>query len=183
MNLKINISTPRLYLRLMEESDANDVLEILGDKETAELGGISPLSTLDDAIDFIQGYTSIGNLVSIVKDNQQGEVVGIIEVYPKSLFFGQEAPIHSFCLAYYMKKSHRGNGYMTEAIMAINEDIFLQGVSQISVGIFPRNDVSKRVAVKCGFVLDGLYKDFLEYDDHTEDVEFYHIDNPYQLVR
>lgn len=40
MDLQINISTPRLYLRLMEESDANDVLEILGDKETAELGGI-----------------------------------------------------------------------------------------------------------------------------------------------
>lgn len=91
MDLQINISTPRLHLRLMEESDAKDVLEILGDKETAELGGISSLSTLDDA--------------------------------------------------------------------------------------------SKQVASKCGFVLDGLYKDFLEFsDEHKEDVEFFHVDNPYQLA-
>ena len=68
-------------------------------------------------------------------------------------------------------------------IKAIEDDLFQQGVSQISVGIFPRNDASKKVAAKCGFVLDGLYKDFLEFDDeHTEDVEFYHVDNPYQLA-
>ena len=183
MDLQINISTPRLHLRLMEESDAKDVLEILGDKETAELGGISSLSTLDDAIDYIQGYTPVGYLVSIVKDNPQGEVVGIMEVYPKYLFFGHEAPRRSYCLVYYTKKTHRGNGYMTEAVKAIEEELFLQGVSQISVGIYPRNDASKKVASRCGFVLDGLYKDFLEFsDEHKEDVEFYHVDNPYQLA-
>lgn len=118
MDLQINISTPRLHLRLMEESDAKDVLEILGDKETAELGGISSLSTLDDAIDYIQGYTPVGYLVSIVKDNPQGEVVGIMEVYPKYLFFGHEAP-QAFLLPWVL---------------------------------------------------------------HEEDVEFYHVDNPYQLA-
>ena len=72
---------------------------------------------------------------------------------------------------------------MTEAVMAVEDDLFRQGVSQVTIGVFPRNEASKRVASKCGFKYDGLYKDFLELGvERTEDVEFYSVNNPYHLA-
>ncbi len=181
MDIAIEVRTPRLSMRAMKEEDAKDVLEILSDKETAELGGMNPISSLDAALDYIR-FPS-GHLVSIVKEGEKEEVIGIMEVYPKYLFIELDAPEFSYCLGYYTKKSHRGQGYMTEAVKAVREELFRQGVSQVTIGVFPRNEASKKVAHKCGFKFDGLYKDFLELgDDRTEDVEFYSVDNPYQLV-
>ena len=181
MDIAIDVRTPRLFLRAMVEEDAKDVLEILSNKETAELGGVNPLTSMDEALDFIKNYVPGGHLVSIVKEGEQEEVIGILEVYPKYLFFGSEAPNYSYCLGFYIKKGHRGQGYMTEAVKAVKEDLFSQGVSQVPAGVFPRNEASKRVVLKCGFNFDELYEDFLEFDDErTEDVEFYSVDNPYQ---
>ena len=181
MDIAIEVRTPRLSMRAMKEEDAKDVLEILSDRETAELGGMNPISSLDGALDYIR-FPS-GHLVSIVKEGKEEEVIGIIEVYPKYLFIELDAPEYSYCLGYYTKKSHRGKGYMTEAVKAVKEELFRQGASQVTIGVFPRNEASKRVASKCGFKLDGLYKDFLELgNDRTEDVEFYSVDNPYQLA-
>ena len=183
MEIAIDVRTPRLSLRAMKEEDAKDVLEILSDKETAELGGVRPINTLDEAIDFIRNYISVGHLVSIVKEGVQEEVIGIMEVYPKYLFFAFDALEYSYCLGYYTRKGYRGMGYMTEAVQAIEDELFRQGVSQVTVGVFPRNEASKKVASKCGFKFDGLYKDFLELEDERiEDVEFYSVDNPYQIA-
>lgn len=183
MEIAIDVRTPRLFLRALKEEDAKDVLEILSDKEAAELGGVSPISSLDEALDFIRNYIPGGHLVSIVKEGEKEEVIGIMEVYPKYLFIELDAPEFSCCLGYYTKKGHRGQGYMTEAVKAVEEELFRQGVSQVTIGVFPRNEASKRVASKCGFKLDGLYKDFLELGNgRTEDVEFYSVDNPYQLA-
>lgn len=181
MDIAIEVRTPRLSMRAMKEEDAKDVLEILSDKETAELGGMNPISSLDAALDYIR-FPS-GHLVSIVKEGEKEEVIGIMEVYPKYLFIELDAPEYSYCLGYYTKKSHRRMGYMTEAVKAVKEELFRHGVSQVTIGVFPRNEASKRVASKCGFKLDGLYKDFLELgNDKMEDVEFYSVNNPYQLA-
>jgi len=74
MEIAIDVRTPRLFLRAMKEEDAKDVLEILSDKEAAELGGVSPISSLDEALDFIRNYIPIGHLVSIVKEGEKEEV-------------------------------------------------------------------------------------------------------------
>ena len=181
MDIAIDVRTPRLSIRAMKEEDAKDVLEILNDKETAELGGRSPISSLDAALDYLR-FPS-GHLVSIVKEGKEEEVIGIMEIYPKYLFIELDAPEYSYCLGYYIKKSQRVKGYMTEAVKAVKEELFRQGVSQVTIEVFPSNEASKRVASKCGFKLDGLYKDFLELgNERMEDVEFYSVDNPYQLA-
>lgn len=181
MEIAIEVRTPRLSIRAMKEEDAKDVLEILSDKETAELGGMNPISSLDAALDYLR-FPS-GHLVSIVKEGKEEEVIGIMEVYPKYLFIELDAPEYSYCLGYYTKKSQRVKGYMTEAVKAVKEELFRQGVSQVTIEVFPSNEASKRVASKCGFKLDGLYKDFLELgNERMEDVEFYSVDNPYQLA-
>ena len=87
--------------------------------------------------------------MSIVKEGEKEEVIGIMEVYPKYLFIEFDAPEFSYCLGYYTKKGHRGQGYMTEAVKAVEEELFRQGVSQVTIGVFPRNEASKRVAYKC----------------------------------
>ena len=62
MDIAIDVRTPRLSMRAMKEEDARDVLEILSDKETAELGGRSLISSLDAALDYI--WRSIRNTSS-----------------------------------------------------------------------------------------------------------------------
>lgn len=99
MDIAIDVRTPRLSMRAMKEEDAKDVLEILSDKETAELGGRSPISSLDAALDYIR-FPS-GHLVSIVKEGKEEEVIGIMEIYPKYLFIELDAPEYSYCLGYY----------------------------------------------------------------------------------
>ena len=62
MDIAIDVRTPRLSMRAMKEEDAKDVLEILSDKETAELGGMNPISSLDAALDYV--WRSIRNTSS-----------------------------------------------------------------------------------------------------------------------
>ena len=90
MDIAIDVRTPRLSMRAMKEEDAKDVLEILSDRETAELGGMNPISSLDGALDYIR-FPS-GHLVSIVKEGKEEEVIGIMEVYPKYLFIELDVP-------------------------------------------------------------------------------------------
>lgn len=93
MEIAIEVRTPRLSIRAMNEEDAKDVLEILNDKETAELGGMNPISSLDAALDYLR-FPS-GHLVSIVKEGKEKEVIGIMEVSPKYLFIELDAPEYS----------------------------------------------------------------------------------------
>lgn len=97
MDIAIDVRTPHLSMRAMKEEYAKDVLEILSDKETAELGGMNPISSLDAALDYLR-FPS-WHLVSIVKEGKEEK--GIMEVYPKYLFIELDAPEYSYCLGYY----------------------------------------------------------------------------------
>jgi len=178
MNIQI-IHTPRLQVRPIQESDAADVIEILGDRETAELGAIEPITNMEAALGYATRETIDGQKFVMVREHGAPEVVGIIELYPKSNLFGPYCIEGSYCLGYYTRKNQRGNGFMTEAVNALKRELFERGVSELTVGIFPRNEASKRVALKCGLTYDFFVEDFLVFDDgRKEDIEFFSQTNP-----
>ena len=178
MNIQI-IHTPRLQVRPIQESDAADVIEILGDRETAELGAIEPITDMEAALGYVTKETTDGQRFVMVREHGAPEVVGIIELYPKSNLFGPYCIEGSYCLGYYTRKNQRGNGFMTEAVNALKRELFERGVSELTVGIFPRNEASKRVALKCGLTYDFFVEDFLIFDDgRKEDIEFFSQTNP-----
>lgn len=166
----------------MLESDATDVIEILGDQETAKLGGIKPIVNMDEAVEYATRNVPDCQMLAIVRNQITPEVVGIIEVYPKYHLFGPFCIMDSYCLGYYTKKSERGNGYMTEAVSALKSYLFDEGISELTVGVFPRNEASRKVALKCGLSSEGVIEGFLEFsEDEKEDVEFFSQINPIYL--
>lgn len=58
-------------------------------------------------------------------------------------------------IGYWLGAPHRGNGYMTEALRAVNEWLFGQGVREISWWCVLGNAASASVARKAGFRFDG----------------------------
>ena len=176
MNIQLN--TPRVQVRPILESDAADVLEILGDEETAKLGGLEPIENMDEAIEYTRKHIPEGQVLAIVRHQTTPEVVGIIEVFPKFFLFGPICPVNSYCLAYFSKKSERGNGYTTEAIRAVKRYLFDQGISELTICVLPRNRASRKVALKCGLSSTGIIEEFMEFNGKREDIEIFNQVNP-----
>ncbi|MBQ6576203.1 MAG: GNAT family N-acetyltransferase [Bacteroidales bacterium] len=179
---EFEIRTERLIIRDMNESDAPGVLEILSDPQTARDAGVPCIKTIEEARKYARGGWVRGlTLLSVLKKDDPSRMVGIMEIYP-FLDLEPASLEETDCLGYYMKKCCRGMGYMTEAVKALSEDLFLSGVTGLSLGIFPWNEASKKVAVKSGFSFVTLVRGALELPDkRKEDLEYYVLYNPYEL--
>ena len=139
------VSTERLTLRLMREEDAEDIFEIRGDGDTASDAGIPCMESIEDARDYIRRWCE-DSMVIVLGD----EVIGLIESYTDD-----ELLYDSTFLGYYMKKNHRNKGYMTEALTALKIKRKEEGFSDAMLWIFPENEASRRVAIKCGWISLG----------------------------
>ena len=153
------ITTERLTLRLMKDEDAQDIFEIRGDGDTADDAGVPRMQSIDEARDYISH--NYEDSVAIVLGD---EVIGLIESYTD-----EELIFDSVFLGYYMKKSHRGKGYMTEALTALKSKLIEHGDTDLMLWIFPGNTASEKVAKKCGFsYLCGHVVDIGGYNQYVE---------------
>lgn len=62
-------------------------------------------------------------------------------------------------LCYFLNKDYRGKGYMTEVVDCVKKYLFQnKHASSLMISVFPRNDASRRVAIKNGFTYKCLEK-------------------------
>ena len=155
------ISTERLTLRLLKDEDAEDILEIRGDRDTADDAGIPCMKSIEDAKDYITKWCE--DCLVIVLGT---EVIGLIESYTDD-----ELLYDSSFLGYYMKKSHRNKGYMTEALTALRNKWIEDGEEVPMLWIFPDNDASIKVAKKSGWTY--LDTRLVDVNCFNQFVEFY----------
>ena len=160
------ITTERLTLRLLEDNDAADILEIRGDQDTADDAGVPCMKSIEEAQAYIRQWYE--DSMAIVLGN---EVIGLIESYK-----GDNLKYNSTFLGYYMKKRHRNQGYMTEALVALTDRMIEDGKKSPMLWIFSDNMASKRVAEKCGWELvdcrlvdNGGRNRFVEFFDNNPD--------------
>lgn len=142
------IDTEKLHIRPMVLEDAEAVYAIRGDRDTAADAGIRCMESIDEAIEYIE-HGGAEESVSIVLGN---EVIGMIETYSDD-----ELCPNSVFLGYYTKKGYRRQGYMTEALMAFKNRMLELGEDDFMLWIFPDNDASRRVAIKCGWTSLGYH--------------------------
>ena len=140
------LETERLLIRPVMEKDAADIFEIRGDRDTADWAGVRCLESIDEVKSVIDPERTL----SIVLGD---EVIGMIETYAG----GDELLCDSLFIGYYMKKSHRGKGYMTEALTALRRKWTDEGEDIPMLWIFPGNVASERVALKSGWTYLGSY--------------------------
>lgn len=82
-------------------------------------------------------------------------------------------------LGYQLDAAHINRGYMTEAVKQLVTFAFQDlNLHRVEANIIPRNYASRAVAEKCGFVMEGLSKQYLKINGVWEDHMHYVILNP-----
>jgi RimJ/RimL family protein N-acetyltransferase len=67
-----------------------------------------------------------------------------------------------------------GNGYVTDAVQLLTDYLFAtRQVHRIQLVIVPENAASRRIAEKCGFVLEGTARGAFFNDGRNQDVLLY----------
>lgn len=156
------IVTERLTIRRMTEKDAKDVLALMSDDYTARMAGFRPISSIEEAIAFIDRWKGESSAITKRSDDR---VIGIIQTVVlmglgnRALFDFRNDFVE---LGYLLSAEHRGKGYMTEVIGALKEFFFehFEKVGELQAHIFCGNEASRRVALKCGF--RPMYEEYRE---------------------
>jgi RimJ/RimL family protein N-acetyltransferase len=83
--------------------------------------------------------------------------------------------VPKFDIGYWVRSSHAGQGYITEAVNAIAEFAFEKlGAQRVSICMNPRNTRSRMVAERAGFEFEGtLRNDSREPDGSLRDTLVY----------
>ena len=161
------LSSPRLHLRPLQESDVDLVLELFTDPEVMEYaGGLvrSEKIQTEMASSIRRGADgSIG--VWCICKAQTKEPIGTIALLPlpveledtdwKLVRMG-EMPEGDIEIGYFLRKCEWRQGYGSEAVSCLLEFAFsLSGYKEIVAVIDPRNTASRRVLERVGFVSTG----------------------------
>lgn len=98
-----------------------------------------------------------------------GEIVGHIE------FFRPVSYWDAFELSYQLYADrYAGRGFVTEAVQLLVDYLFgAKKEHRIHLVIVPENSASRRVAEKCGFVLEGTARGAFFNDGRNQDVLMY----------
>lgn len=96
---------------------------------------------------------------------RRGEFIGEV-----SLGTVQRGPFQSAFIGYWVDEAHAGNGYVPEAVVLVLRFAFDElRLHRVEAVIVPRNDRSRRVAIKLGLRDEGVAERFLQIQGVWED--------------
>ena len=171
---KIGLDTDRLIIRSPDENDVHDIFVLMSDREIAAITGFRPMGTLSEAEGKIRREMDGGLMFCISEKNLPEKVIGVFEITPhKTNTVSGEKCNYEIC--YFLHKEARGKGYMTEVVERMKRYLFDERMADsLTIAVLPRNDASRRVALKSGFTYEGLEKKCgMNYLDEVVDLEYY----------
>lgn len=150
------LETPRLILRQFVLADASRVRELAGDRAIAATTMNIPhpypdgaaeewIATLPELFD---GGKSVHFAVTL---RSTGELVGGCGLLINELHKRAE-------LGYWIGKEYWGNGYATEAAIAVIDYAFSRGMNRVFAEHYHTNPASGRVLQKAGMTLEGTLR-------------------------
>lgn len=156
MTEEIKLHTERLIVRTPQVEDAQDVFTLMKDIDTAIITGFTPMSNISEAEGKIRRGISDRNMFVITTKEKPGHVIGVFEVtFIKVTTIHGEKQKYEIC--YFLHKDFRGKGYMTEVVESMKRYLFMERQADtLIISVFPRNDASRRVAIKNGFIFKSL---------------------------
>ena len=171
---KIGLDTDRLIIRSPDENDVHDIFVLMSDREIAAITGFRPMGTLSEAEGKIRREMDGGLMFCISEKNLPEKVIGVFEITPhKTNTVSGEKCNYEIC--YFLHKEARGKGYMTEVVERMKRYLFDERMADsLTIAVLPRNDASRRVALKSGFTYEGLERKCgMNYLDEVVDLEYY----------
>ena len=170
----IEIVTDRLIVRTPEEEDVHDIFVLMSDLEIAASTGFRPMSTPSEAEGKIRRDMDSGLMFCISEKDRPERNIGVFEITPhKTNTISGEKYNYEIC--YFLHEKARGKGYMTEVVGRMKHYLFEERkADSLTIAVLPRNDASRRVALKSGFTYEGLERRCgTNYLDEVVDLEYY----------
>ena len=171
---KIGLDTDRLIIRTPDEKDAHDIFSLMSDLEIAAITGFRPMNSPSEAEGKIRRDMNSGLMFCISEKDLPEKVLGVFEITPhKANTVSGEKCNYEIC--YFLHKVARGKGYMTEVVGRMKRYLFDERMADsLTIAVLPRNDASRRVALKSGFTYAGLERKCgTNYLDEVVDLEYY----------
>lgn len=169
-----DIDTERLTLRLIKESDLNDIFSYCQNPNVARFVTWEPHQTLKDSqklIDYALSNYSQGRIEPIavcLKNDPEKKVigtVGLIAVSPKN---------RTFELAYAIDEKYWGKGFVVEASKPIIDFAFKHyAMERLQCRCRVENPQSSRVMEKLGMSFEGIARSAMFIKNQTWDMKIY----------
>lgn len=162
----MNIYGKKVILRAMEKNDCEMIREIFNDPEIENLvvGWAFPISSYAQEQWFINHYADQMNFRFVIETPEDG-AVGIATL--TEIDWKNRRAMHGIKLS---NKKFHSKGIGTDAVMAIMRYAFDElGLNRLDGSWFDDNAASKGMYTKCGWVVEGIKREYIfkrgEYRD------------------
>lgn len=142
------IITERLVLRQFKESDYDDLFEYLSQLEDNEFEGY-PGITYENGREHLQ-YRVGSEEFYAIELKQSSKVIG-------NIYYGNR-DFDSKEVGYIVNQNYQREGYASEALRAVIENAFANGVHRIFAECDPRNTCSWKLLEKVGLEREAHFK-------------------------
>lgn len=171
---KTELITARLLIRTPDETEVKDIFALMSDEEVAASTGFRPMTTQSEAEGKIRRGMASQLIFGIAEKERPARIVGMFEFaqHKTDTVSGEKC---NYEICYFLHKEARGKGYMTEVMERMKRYLFDERMADsLIIAVLPRNDASRRVALKNGFIYEGLdRKCGTNYLDEVVDLEYY----------
>jgi RimJ/RimL family protein N-acetyltransferase len=170
---ELAVSTPRLHVRRLEPEDAKAVSEIFTDRLTRRW---LPFPVADAPID---GGAWCDEIAEERRSSGVGDHYGVVrrddDIVIGSVWAKRtDWAARSTELVYAMTPGARGEGYATEAVLAVAMALLRgHGFHRVELRTVPGNAASRRVAEKAGFHYEGRLRDSAYVHSGRVDLEMW----------
>ena len=171
---KTELTTARLLIRTPDETEVKDIFALMSDEEIAASTGFRPMTTQSEAEGKIRRGMASQLIFGVAEKERPARIVGMFEFaqHKTDTVSGEKC---NYEICYFLHKEARGKGYMTEVVERMKRYLFDERMADsLTIAVLPRNDASRRVALKNGFIYEGLdRKCGTNYLDEVVDLEYY----------
>ncbi len=166
------LSTERLILRPLAESDASALFEIHAHPEVMRYWASPPWTAMEQAHERItmgqEGFATGKNFQYGIERRDDGVLLGICSLFSFNL------PSRRAEMGYALGRPFWGVGYMHEALNALVDHAFgILDLNRLEADIDPRNLASAKTLARLGFQKEGHLRERWIVGEEISDTAFY----------
>lgn len=169
----ITLTTPRLVLCPFSIQDADDLFPMLSDRDTCyDDGGYQPFVRDEKYTKLMETFAAQeGRYVIHLanSDKTPGKAIGMIHL------MDNDRAVPSYEIGYVLNKDYRCRGYASEAVNAVIDFCFANGIEMITASAGSFNQISQQMLLKLGFKQEGISHKAEKHPIHgiVDSINFY----------
>jgi RimJ/RimL family protein N-acetyltransferase len=172
--LIITTSKSRILLRPPEMNDVSTIYKLVRDPQVFRYTHVPYPYQRKHAVMYVNiaadGLKKKTGYMFVIVDKETGQLIGALGLH-------QVSPLHKKAeLGYWIGKPFRGFGYATEASRLLIDYGFKKlKLKRIYAYAMTGNTNSRNILKKCGFMKEGLLRDYVKHQGRWRDVYAYAI--------